>query len=224
MAIPKAPTKESHPELYEEIQKHELTDWEKTALERCQWPSQTHQSWIYEKIHDWDDYKNYTWTQDEILTWVSIYQFSCPGPSASRRIYYEESHSATNIFEFAARYIDVPLGITLAPKELGPLPILWHKTMGPIVFGKVWEIGGLLQHAENDYEPFPEFLYLGEDIADGLLAWIQIGINQSADYTNDSYYNIAAYLEADGGYANSNSGSLGGALGGNWTSLNSTAT
>lgn len=28
-------------------------------------------AWIYEKLHDWSD--KYPWTDDEILTWVSIY-------------------------------------------------------------------------------------------------------------------------------------------------------
>ena len=28
-------------------------------------------AWIFEKLHDWSD--NYNWTNDEILTWVSIY-------------------------------------------------------------------------------------------------------------------------------------------------------
>ncbi|RMZ79980.1 hypothetical protein DV738_g2952, partial [Chaetothyriales sp. CBS 135597] len=51
----------------------------------------------------------------------------------------------------------------------------------------------------EDYDPFPQFLYLGDDITDGLFAWIQIGLNTSADYTDDDYYNIAAYLESDGG-------------------------
>ncbi|KAF7887720.1 hypothetical protein EAF00_010014 [Botryotinia globosa] len=34
--------------------------------------------------------------------------------------------------------------------------------------------------AENDFDPFPEFIYLSDDITDGLLAWIQIGINTTA--------------------------------------------
>ncbi|KAL1967099.1 hypothetical protein VTN77DRAFT_3623 [Rasamsonia byssochlamydoides] len=70
--------------------------------------------------------------------------------------------------------------------------------------------------AANDYDPFPEFLYLGEDVTDGLMAWIQIGINVTADYTDDSYYNIAAYYEADGGHQNTDS-SFGGGSGGNST-------
>jgi hypothetical protein len=73
--------------------------------------------------------------------------------------------------------------------------------------------------AENDYDTFPEYMYLGDDVTDGLLAWIQVGINVTADYTDDSYYSVAAYLQADGGHANANStfaGESGGA-GGNGT-------
>lgn len=44
-------------------------------------------AWITEKLHDWTD--NYPWTDDEILTWVSMYYFSTAGPAASARIYYE---------------------------------------------------------------------------------------------------------------------------------------
>lgn len=73
--------------------------------------------------------------------------------------------------------------------------------------------------AGTTYDPFPEFLYLGEDITDGLLAWIQIGVNTTADYTDDSYYAVAAYYQADGGHENADSasGSTGGGSGGNGT-------
>jgi protocatechuate 3,4-dioxygenase beta subunit len=48
--------------------------------------------------------------------------------------------------------------------------------------------------ADASYDPFPQYLYLGSDISDGLFAWIQIGINTSVDYTSDSYYTIAAVM------------------------------
>lgn len=54
--------------------------------------------------------------------------------------------------------------------------------------------------ADNDYDPFPEYLYLGSDITEGLLAWIQIGINTTLDMTDNSCYSVAAKLDADGGY------------------------
>ncbi|KAF8857728.1 GPI anchored dioxygenase-like protein [Acephala macrosclerotiorum] len=82
--------------------------------------------------------------------------------------------------------------------------------------------------AENDYDPFPEFVYLGDDITDGLLAWIQIGINVTADQSDSSYYSVAAYYEADGGHQNTDSStsfSAGGSGGApNGTDFNGTAT
>lgn len=64
--------------------------------------------------------------------------------------------------------------------------------------------------ADSSYDPFPEFLYLGADIDDGLFAWKQIGLNTSADWTDDSYYSIAGYITAEGGYANTESTFSGG--------------
>jgi hypothetical protein len=73
--------------------------------------------------------------------------------------------------------------------------------------------------ADASFDPIPQFVYLGDSIEDGLFAWIQIGINSSADYTDDSYYSIAAYLAEDGGHANANSFTGGGGApsGGNGT-------
>ncbi|KAH9974906.1 alpha/beta-hydrolase [Lactifluus volemus] len=44
-------------------------------------------AWIYEKLVAWTD--SYPWSDDEVLTWVSIYWFSRAGPAASVQIYYE---------------------------------------------------------------------------------------------------------------------------------------
>lgn len=62
--------------------------------------------------------------------------------------------------------------------------------------------------AGTDYDPFPDFVYLGSDITDGLFAWKQIAINATVDYSDSDYYNIAVYLTADGGEANSDSSSF----------------
>jgi hypothetical protein len=59
--------------------------------------------------------------------------------------------------------------------------------------------------ADSAYDPFPEYIYLGDNLDDGLFAWIQIGLNATADYTDNSYCSVAAYLEADGGHQNSDS-------------------
>jgi hypothetical protein len=89
-------------------------------------------AWIYEKLHDWTD--NYPWTDDEILTWISIYWFSTAGPNAHIRIYYEANHNPTEKFpsrERAAEWVDgVKLGLAHFPKELSVVPRVWGRTMG----------------------------------------------------------------------------------------------
>ncbi|KAL4916169.1 Intradiol ring-cleavage dioxygenase [Aspergillus aurantiobrunneus] len=71
-----------------------------------------------------------------------------------------------------------------------------------------------IEQASDEYDPFPEYVYLGNGLQDGLFAWIQIGINASADYTDNDYYSIAGYYDADGGHENSGSNSFGGGGGG----------
>lgn len=86
-------------------------------------------AWILEKLHDWTD--NYPWTDDEILTWVSIYAFSTAGPAASVRIYYEGVHQPGLDLQ------SNPAPSTLSPsqtaerqrlerqRKLGPVPGGW---------------------------------------------------------------------------------------------------
>lgn len=43
--------------------------------------------------------------------------------------------------------------------------------------------------AENSYDPFPDFVYLdADDITQGLLMWISIGIDPTANYTGDEVF------------------------------------
>jgi len=107
-------------------------------------------SWIYEKLHDWTD--SYPWTDDQILTWVSIYQFSRAGPGAAHRIYYEVMHTSKNKEGVHGRpmtrddcdsYINhVKYGVTLNPKEIRIAPKLWTGTLGEIVYVAENEVGG----------------------------------------------------------------------------------
>lgn len=100
-------------------------------------------AWLLEKLHDWTD--NYPWTSDEILTWVSLYYFSRAGPAASLRIYYEAIHvSGEGIHRdrTSAWIPKVKLGLLHAPKELTVQPKLWGRTMGPVVFESVKQMGG----------------------------------------------------------------------------------
>lgn len=99
-------------------------------------------AWIYEKLHDWTD--SYPWTDDEILTWVSIYYFSTAGPAASVRIYYEVAHHPDGLNqERTCQWIGkVKLGLLHAPKELRVVPLTWGRTLGPVVFESQKTKGG----------------------------------------------------------------------------------
>ena len=55
--------------------------------------------------------------------------------------------------------------------------------------------------AGTTFDPFPQYIYLGDDLTDGLFAWIQIGIDPTANYIDDDYYSVAAYVDADGGHS-----------------------
>ena len=156
-AAPTEPTATTHPELFAKTQSTPLTDGEKAGLARTAWFTQEANgfyrqqatkpqtigysisdspigllSWIYEKLHDWSD--DYPWTDDEVLTWVSIYYFSTAGPAASVNIYYENEHRNPPVFPACQTYVDVPLGISRFPKDLILLPKLWNRTLGPVVF------------------------------------------------------------------------------------------
>ena len=100
-------------------------------------------AWIYEKLHDWTD--SYPWTDDEILTWVSIYWFSTAGPAASFRIYYEVTHASPSAVtrERVQEWIPtVKLGLCYSPKELTVVPRTWGRTLGPVVYESEQESGG----------------------------------------------------------------------------------
>lgn len=104
-------------------------------------------AWIYEKLHDWTD--NYAWTDDEILTWVSLYWFSTAGPAASTRIYYEATHPGPQHLKFhhrdeiGTRYVSgVPFGWSRFPKELRVRPKSWAYSIGQMVHFSDNERGG----------------------------------------------------------------------------------
>jgi hypothetical protein len=76
-------------------------------------------AWIYHKLVDWSD--QYPWTDDEILTWVSIYWFARAGPAAAIRIYHEHDKSG----ELWAPYprATIPMGVSYFPVELTIHPV-----------------------------------------------------------------------------------------------------
>jgi pimeloyl-ACP methyl ester carboxylesterase len=107
-------------------------------------------AWIYEKLHDWTD--SYPWTDDEILTWISIYWFSRAGPGAAGRIYYEHEHPGASgnpgvknvvpVIELQTWIPHVKLGFTLNPKELAIVPRTWSLQMGNVVYEAKNDHGG----------------------------------------------------------------------------------
>jgi hypothetical protein len=66
--------------------------------------------------------------------------------------------------------------------------------------------------ATSDYDPYVDYVYLGDSIADGLLGFITVGIDVDADYTDN--YTPAAHYEAGGGVDTSSGSGGGGAPGG----------
>jgi pimeloyl-ACP methyl ester carboxylesterase len=92
-------------------------------------------AWMYEKLVDWTD--DYPWTDDEVLTWVSIYWFSRAGPAASCRIYYEVGEVVIE-----APVPKIPMGVSFFPKELVNWPRAWVRATGNVVFTSEHTHGG----------------------------------------------------------------------------------
>ncbi|KAJ5115287.1 hypothetical protein NUU61_001046 [Penicillium alfredii] len=101
-------------------------------------------AWIYEKLHDWTD--SFPWTEDEILTWVSIYWFSVAGPAASVRVYYEGFHpdpvSGISYAQLTGYIPRVKLGLAHLPREISVVPTTWAAALGPVVWQSEHVQGG----------------------------------------------------------------------------------
>lgn len=61
--------------------------------------------------------------------------------------------------------------------------------------------------ADADYDPFPEYVMLGDALSDGLLVYITIGINTTKDLASE--VSVAAHLYENGGVTEASS--IGGA-------------
>jgi protocatechuate 3,4-dioxygenase beta subunit len=69
-----------------------------------------------------------------------------------------------------------------------------------------WEIDGWeLEEATTDYDPYVEYVQLGNDLADGLLAWITVAVDLSSDHSTN--LTAAAHYYKDGGVADGSGGS-----------------
>ncbi|KAJ8496634.1 hypothetical protein ONZ45_g12393 [Pleurotus djamor] len=96
-------------------------------------------AWIYEKLVNWSD--GYPWSDDEVLTWISIYWFSKSGPTSSLQIYKEVFGSGdVSLKQTNPKDIPtIPLGISVFPKELLSLPMAYT---GNTVFESEHDNGG----------------------------------------------------------------------------------
>lgn len=120
-------------------------------------------AWIYDKLHSWSD--NYTWTDEEILTWVSVYYFSRAGPTASTRIYYEasapkpgnmvttgevgkeEDQTATKWMTLPAVLAacappNVRFAVAQFKEEIVMWPMAWYRSIGNVVQEREFDRGG----------------------------------------------------------------------------------
>lgn len=73
---------------------------------------------------------------------------------------------------------------------------------------------------EGASDPFFEYVYLGDDIEDGIYAWVTVGITTNETMTTQA----AAYLDADGGHVGTDSLDMGGGVGGGNASSSGPAT
>lgn len=120
-------------------------------------------AWIYDKMHIWTD--KYPWTDEEILTWVSVYYFSTAGPMASTRIYYEASAPKRDDIEVSSKggskgvkedlkYMSLeqvlgaraPYNVRFAvaqfQEELIMWPMEWYRSIGNVVQETEFDRGG----------------------------------------------------------------------------------
>jgi hypothetical protein len=68
----------------------------------------------------------------------------------------------------------------------------------------------ILAEEADVIDPLMEYVYLGDEVSDGIFAWISVGI----DPTKDSSVTPAAYYTEQGGVENESSGGMGGGGGG----------
>ncbi|KAG2342081.1 alpha/beta-hydrolase [Suillus weaverae] len=103
-------------------------------------------AWIYEKLVLWTD--NYNWSDDEVLTWVSLYWFSRAGPAASLRIYFELRGDCEDI----GRSPSIPMGASFFPKEIIVLPAAWLRKSNNVVSESHHKTGGHFAATERPDE------------------------------------------------------------------------
>ncbi|EEB90663.1 hypothetical protein MPER_11099 [Moniliophthora perniciosa FA553] len=112
-------------------------------------------AWIYEKLVNWTD--GYPWSDDEILTWVSLYYFSRAGPAASLRIYYEATKAGDRTVP-PKQKPTIPMGASYFPKELRRAPRPWNMNVGNLKFESEHSSGGHFAAHEKPSELVDDLL------------------------------------------------------------------
>ncbi|KAG0703815.1 Alpha/Beta hydrolase protein [Suillus ampliporus] len=103
-------------------------------------------AWIYEKLVVWTD--NYQWSDDEVLTWISLYWFSRAGPAASLRIYFELADDCEDLGPNPT----IPMGASYFPRELIVLPAAWLRRLNNVIFESHHKSGGHFAAIERPEE------------------------------------------------------------------------
>jgi pimeloyl-ACP methyl ester carboxylesterase len=88
-------------------------------------------AWIYEKFQAWSDNDGdveHVLTRDEMLDGISLYWFTNTAAS-SARIYWENAPSS-----FAGGRLDLPIGVSIFPKEIFRAPRSWADQTYPQLF------------------------------------------------------------------------------------------
>jgi pimeloyl-ACP methyl ester carboxylesterase len=98
--------------------------------------------YIWEKIRLWAADSDVSWSQDDVLDWISIYWFSKAGPGASVNIYHEAQQGLKAIGGSLWEYMPSPLGVTQFPKDICGMPSAALQTLGPVVFERWADKGG----------------------------------------------------------------------------------
>lgn len=91
-------------------------------------------AWIREKLHTWSD--DYPWSADEIITWTMLYYAN---NQAATHIYKE---SRLKRAKMIGSYIDIPVGVSIFPKDLYKIPKSWGQKYAHIVTWTIHDRGG----------------------------------------------------------------------------------
>jgi pimeloyl-ACP methyl ester carboxylesterase len=98
-------------------------------------------AWIVEKFHGWSDNDGHpesAFSKDQILTNVTLYWVTA-SITSSTRIYYESRHTPASR---PVRFVEVPTGVAVFPKEIYFTPRRWAESRYNVVRWTMMPRGG----------------------------------------------------------------------------------